>query len=67
MSEMTAPVQVKLPTRQHPMIQFIRRLVREKPLGAVGGAIFVLFLFFGIFADVLAPFGMNDTDLRHRL
>jgi peptide/nickel transport system permease protein len=45
---------------------FLGRLVREKPLGAVGGAIFVLFLFCGIFADVLAPYGMNETDLTNR-
>ena len=39
---------------------FVLRLIREKPLGAVGGAIFVLFLFCGLFADFLAPYGMNQ-------
>jgi len=56
----------QLPEPQHPSLVFVRRLIREKPLGAAGGAIFLLFLFCGIFADVLAPYGMNDTDLLHR-
>ena len=48
-------------------LAFVYRLWREKPLGAIGGAIFLLFLFCGIFADVIAPYGMNDTDMAHRL
>ena len=44
-----------------------KRMWREKPLGAVGGLIFLLFLLCGLFADVLAPYGMNDTDLTVRL
>jgi peptide/nickel transport system permease protein len=48
-------------------VAFVNRLVREKPLGAIGGGIFLVFLFCGIFADVLAPYGMNDTDLSQRL
>ena len=50
-----------------PRFGFVRRLVREKPLGAIGGAIFVFFLFCGVFADVLAPYGVNETDMSHRL
>jgi peptide/nickel transport system permease protein len=46
---------------------FLRRLIREKPLGTVGGAIFLLFLLAGVFADVLAPYGINDTDMLQRL
>ncbi len=46
---------------------FAQRLWREKRLGAVGGIIFLLFLFCGIFADVLAPYGMNETNLSVRL
>src|ERR1700751_4348215 len=41
-------------------LRFIVRLFREKPLGAAGAVIFVLFLFCGVFADVLAPYGMNQ-------
>lgn len=57
-----APVPVPMPGQS-----FLLRLVREKPLGAAGGAVFLLFLFCGLFAGVLAPYGMNETDLSHRL
>jgi peptide/nickel transport system permease protein len=48
-------------------IHFVVRLFREKPLGAAGGVVFVLFLLCGIFADVLAPYGMNQISPRTRL
>jgi peptide/nickel transport system permease protein len=67
MSEAAAPLEMTLPDREVGFASFVRRLVREKPLGAVGGAIFLVFLLCGIFADVLAPYGMNDTDLTQRL
>ena len=47
--------------------RFIKRLFREKPLGAAGAVIFLIFLFCGIFADVLAPYGMNEINLSNRL
>ncbi len=50
-----------------PFMRFVIRLVREKPLGAVCAAVFVLFLFCGIFADVLAPYGMNQISPLNRL
>jgi len=37
------------------------RLVKEKPLGTVGGVITLFLLFTAIFADVMAPYGMNET------
>ena len=49
------------------VIRFIVRLFREKPLGAAGGVIFILFLLCGLFADVLAPYGMNQISPRNRL
>jgi peptide/nickel transport system permease protein len=48
-------------------IRFVVRLFREKPLGAAGGVVFVLFLLCGLFADVLAPYGMNQISPRTRL
>jgi len=39
---------------------FLKRLVREKPLGAVGAAITLILLIVGIFAGFLAPYGMNQ-------
>jgi peptide/nickel transport system permease protein len=63
-----APAAQRIPVRSHgPWAAFTLRLIREKPLGAAGGAIFLLFLFCGVFADVLAPYGANDTDLAIRL
>jgi peptide/nickel transport system permease protein len=46
---------------------FVRRLVKQKPLGAFCAAIFIFFLFCGVFADVLAPYGVNETDMTNRL
>ncbi len=50
-----------------PALRFIGRLIREKPLGAVGGLVFVLFLFVGVFADFLAPYGANQINPINRL
>ena len=47
--------------------EFLARLWREKPLGAAGGIVFLVFLLCGIFADVLAPYGVNETNLAVRL
>ena len=37
--------------KRSPVLHFIGRLFREKPLGAAGAVVFVLFLLCGIFAD----------------
>jgi len=48
-------------TKRHSwLVDFFIRLVREKPLGTVGGVITLLLLFTGIFAELLAPYGMNE-------
>jgi len=41
-------------------VDFIWRLCRQKPLGAVGAFICLVFLVAGIFADFLAPYGFNQ-------
>ena len=46
---------------------FNLRLLRSKPLGAAGGALFAAFLLCGLFADLLAPYGANETNLAVRL
>jgi peptide/nickel transport system permease protein len=56
-----------LPPARSPLALFFVKLFRDKPLGAVGGVIFVIFLLAGVFADVLAPYGMNETNLAVRL
>ncbi|MBA7534009.1 Glutathione transport system permease protein GsiD [subsurface metagenome] len=49
-------------TRRHPLlVELGIRLVKEKPLGTVGAVITLLLLFTGIFADFLAPYGMNEN------
>jgi peptide/nickel transport system permease protein len=53
--------------KRGPVLHFLGRLFREKPLGAAGAVVFVLFLFCGIFADALAPYGMNQISPLNRL
>ena len=46
---------------------WLRRLFRDKKLGAIGLVIVLVFLFCGVFADWLAPFGMNQISPVNRL
>ncbi|MFO1329195.1 MAG: ABC transporter permease [Rubrivivax sp.] len=39
---------------------FVRRLFRDKPLGAAGGVLLLLFIGVGLLAPWIAPFGFND-------
>ena len=48
-------------------VDFVIRLVKEKPLGAVGAVITLGLLFTGIFADLIAPYGMNETNMQYAL
>ena len=43
------------------------RLVREKPLGLVGGVIILVLLLVGVFADVIAPYGFNEILVGQKL
>ena len=45
------------------LVGFFIRLVKEKPLGTVGGVITLLLLLTGIFADFLAPYGYNEMHM----
>ncbi len=51
----------------HGFFNFMGRLFRDKPLCAFGFVICALFLFAGIFADVLAPYGYNQISPLNRL
>ncbi len=42
------------------LVGLLIRLVKEKPLGTASGIITLLLLLTGIFADFLAPYGMNE-------
>ena len=55
------------PKRPPLLIDFARRMLKEKPLGTLGGIIFLMLLLVGIFADVLAPYGMNEMIPYDRL
>lgn len=50
------------PVRRGFLADFFIRLIKEKPLGAIGGVICLLLLLTGIFADFLAPYGYNDIN-----
>lgn len=68
MTTVAAAAPDALPVREQPRWwRFTVRLFRTKPLGAAGAVVFAIFLFSGIFAGVLAPYGINETDLAHRL
>jgi peptide/nickel transport system permease protein len=56
-----AAIQLQAPVKRRSlMADIFFRMVKEKPLGTVGLVIFVLLLFTGIFADFIAPYGMNE-------
>lgn len=63
----TALAQAKPRPRRGPFMDFVIRLFREKPLGAAGAVVFMVFLFCGLFADLLAPYGYNQISLMNRL
>lgn len=46
---------------------FLKRLFKEKPLGAFGGVIFCFLLFTGVFANFLAPHGYNEINPIERM
>ena len=55
------------PGRRRPLAEFGIRLIREKPLGALGGVVVLVFFATGIFAPVLAPDGVNEPHPADRL
>ncbi len=57
----------KEPARHSFIVDLVIRLVKEKPLGTVGAAMVLILLIVGIFADFLAPYGMNAISLADRL
>jgi len=56
----SSPEMVTERKRHSWLVGFMIRLVKEKPLGTVGLAISLILLFTGIFAELLAPYGMNE-------
>ena len=68
-SEMVAePKATQAERKRHSwLVGFFVRLVKEKPLGTVGLIITLLLLLTGIFADFVAPYGMNQIHLSSQL
>lgn len=64
---MVAVAETRPGKRRGAFATFVIRLFKEKPLGAAGAVIFILFLFCGVFADFLAPYGMNQISPINRL
>ncbi|MBA7696506.1 Glutathione transport system permease protein GsiD [subsurface metagenome] len=52
---------VTVQKRRSGFVDFLVRLVKEKPLGAVMGAITLLVVLVALFANFIAPYGMNET------
>ena len=55
------------PKRRSQLTAPVIRLVKEKPLGTVGGIIVLIMLVVGILAHVLAPYGYNEIHLADQL
>jgi peptide/nickel transport system permease protein len=55
------PISSLAPKKRGFWVDFFYRLLREKRLGLLGAVIFAIFLFTGIFANFLAPYGYNET------
>jgi len=63
----STPLEVAERKRHNPLVDFLVRLVREKPLGTAGGVITLLLLLTGILANFLAPYGYNDIRVANYL
>ncbi len=57
----------KEPKRHSFLVNLGIRLCKEKPLGVLGGFIVLILFLVGIFANFLAPYGMNEIILEARL
>ena len=56
----TSSEMVAEPKRRSWLVDFTIRLVKEKPLGSVMGVVTLLLLLVAIFADLIAPYGVNE-------
>ncbi|MFC2035351.1 ABC transporter permease [Chloroflexota bacterium] len=68
-ANIASPTQVvmKEKKRHSLIVDMFIRLVKEKPLGTIGGVIVLVLLIVGVLADVLAPYGFNEIILADRL
>lgn len=63
----TNAMKVKEIKRKSFIGDLFHRLLREKPLGTIGAILVLLAFLTGIFANLLAPYGMDTQDLAIRL
>ena len=61
------PADVKAAKRRNVVADFFIRLVKEKPMGALGGVILLIFVLVSVFADLLAPYHYDEQDVVIRL
>jgi len=66
-AEFASPQKVAKQKHHSFLVSVILRILREQPLAVVGGAIVLLLLLVGIFANIIAPYGMNEMVLADRL
>jgi len=55
------------PKRRKFFVDLLNRLIKEKPLGTFGAVVVVIMLLVALFADIVAPYEMNETNLADRL
>lgn len=69
MAESVSAIERVARERKHPpfLVEVFTRLVKEKPLGTIGGVIVLVLFFVGIFAEWLAPYGYNQIETAIRL
>jgi peptide/nickel transport system permease protein len=63
MADIALQQKVKTRKKRSAFATFFIRLVKEQPLGTLGAVLTLAFLFVGIFADVLAPYGMSEANM----
>jgi peptide/nickel transport system permease protein len=66
-TEERTPVKMVEEKRHGMVADVLIRLVKEKPLGLIGGIIVLVMFLTGIFANFIAPYGYNQMDLTVRL
>ncbi|MFC2055972.1 ABC transporter permease [Chloroflexota bacterium] len=68
MAKLRTPASARVERKRRSLLaNLFIRLVKEKPLGTVGGIIVLILFLTGIFADLLAPYGFNEIILADRL
>ena len=67
MSAVPSIASIALPPQRIRSTGFFARLFRDKPLGAAGGVLLLLFLIVGLTAQWIAPYGYNEIAPAERL